>query len=147
MQPLDYVILFVGSYFSIGLLGIQSKNVQKSKYFAAGFTSMLITLANAIFVKYMATGGVFQIAIAGIGASCGIMSSIWFYDNVLSKKNLTKEQTDVINAFRKNNVRLKKNRFGGWSLNKPLFGNFNSNNDVEGYIDISSLVKETQCKQ
>lgn len=99
MQPLDYVILFFGSFFSIGLLGIQSKNVQASRYVAAGVTSFLISLANAIFVHYVASAGSYAaLLVAAVGASCGIMSSIWFYDNVLKHRLKTPVKKNHIAA-------------------------------------------------
>ena len=54
---MDYVLLFFAAFFMVGLLGLQSKNVQHSKYVAAAITSMGISLANFVFVKAVAVGG------------------------------------------------------------------------------------------
>lgn len=83
MQPHDYVILFIGSFFSVGLLGIQSKNVNQSRYWAAAITCLLLCIANATFIKYVASGEFIPLAVAAIGSVCGITWSIWFYDNIL----------------------------------------------------------------
>lgn len=120
MLLLDAMILFWSSFLSIGLLGIQSKNVNQSKYAAAGITSLLITLTNAVFVKYMATGTPAYIAIAGLGASCGIMTSIWIYDNVINRKRLTPDQQKLVLNFKAGKTILKKKPFGRWSLTRKI---------------------------
>jgi len=37
---MSYIVLFIASFFLVGLLGLQSKNVQHSRYLAAATTSM-----------------------------------------------------------------------------------------------------------
>ena len=48
----DMVILFSASFLLVGLLGLQSKNVQGSKYLAAAMTSVAITVANFFFIRF-----------------------------------------------------------------------------------------------
>ena len=55
---IEYGILFIASFFLVGLLGLQSRNVQHSRYLAAATTSMAISLSNFIFVKSVAVGGI-----------------------------------------------------------------------------------------
>ena len=50
IEYLDMVILFSASFLLVGLLGLQSKNVQGSKYAAAALTSIAITVANFFFI-------------------------------------------------------------------------------------------------
>lgn len=120
MTPLDSVILFIGSFFSVGLLGIQSKNVNQSRYLAAVVTSLFISLSQAIFIRYMATGGLISFCIAAFGGCAGIAASIWFYDNVLKAKlDVKKSNAELlIEAARKNNIRVHKGAWGGFSVFK-----------------------------
>ena len=64
---IEYGILFIASFFLVGLLGLQSKNVQHSRYLAAATTSMAISLSNFIFVKSVAVGGIDTLLIVIVG--------------------------------------------------------------------------------
>lgn len=86
MSAVDFLLMFVSSYFMVFLLGIQSKNVMGSRYVAAIVTSAGINLANFIFVKYAAAGAYSSLAVITAGGCCGIASAIWFYDHILRKK-------------------------------------------------------------
>ena len=82
---LDYTILFFASFSLVGLLGLQSKNVQGSKYIAAAVTSVAISIANFFFVKIVASGNYEALAIASVGGALGIMTAIYIYDKINKK--------------------------------------------------------------
>jgi len=83
---IDYIILFIASFFLVGLLGLQSKNVQHSRYLSAALTSMAITIANFVFVKVVATGGLDMMFTGMVGGACGIMVAIYAHDHHLMKR-------------------------------------------------------------
>ena len=82
---IDYIILFIASFFLVGLLGLQSKNVQHSRYLSAALTSMAITVANFVFVKVVATGGFDMMFTGMVGGACGIIVAIYAHDHHLMK--------------------------------------------------------------
>lgn len=81
-EVIDMVILFTSSFFLVGLLGLQSKNVQGSKYLAAAITSVAISVANFFFIQIIATGGLMALAVVSTGGALGVMSAIYLYDKV-----------------------------------------------------------------
>ena len=83
---IDYILIFTASFFLVGLLGLQSKNVQHSRYIAAAITSMAISLANFVFVKSVATGGFDIMATGMVGGACGIIVAIYAHDHHLMKR-------------------------------------------------------------
>jgi len=87
---LDYTILFFASFSLVGLLGLQSKNVQGSKYIAAAVTSVAISIANFFFVKIVATGNYEALIIASIAGACGIITAIYAYDKMNNQKRQKK---------------------------------------------------------
>lgn len=84
---IEYGILFIASFFLVGLLGLQSKNVQHSRYLAAATTSMAISLSNFIFVKSVAVGGIDTLLIVMVGGASGIMAAIYAHDHHLMKRS------------------------------------------------------------
>jgi len=84
---IHYITLFLASFFLVGLLGLQSKNVQNSQYFMAALTSMAISISNFIFVKSIAFGGYNTLYILMAGGACGICCAIYIHDHLLSRKN------------------------------------------------------------
>ena len=84
---MDYIILFTASFFLVGLLGLQSKNVQNSQYLMAALTSVAISVANFVFVKLVATGGIGLMVAGATGGACGIIVAIYAHDHLLSRKN------------------------------------------------------------
>lgn len=89
MTAYDYLLMFVSSFFVVFLLGLQSKNVNQSRYVAAIITSFGISLAQFFFVKYAANGDYIVFMVCAIGGCMGIAFSIWFYDNVLRRNRAT----------------------------------------------------------
>ena len=80
-------MLFFAAFFMVGLLGLQSKNVQHSRYLAAAMTSMGISLSNYIFVKSVAVGGIDTLLIVMVGGASGIMAAIYAHDHHLMKRS------------------------------------------------------------
>ena len=85
-RMIQYIILFISAFFMVGLLGLQSKNVQHSRYLAAALTSMAISLSNFIFVKAVAIGGYDTLLTVMVGGASGIMCAIYAHDHHLAKK-------------------------------------------------------------
>ena len=85
--PIDMVILFSASFLLVGLLGLQSKNVQGSKYAAAALTSIAITVANFFFIRLVVNDtGYTTLVVAGLGGALGIVSAIYLYDRATKKR-------------------------------------------------------------
>ena len=103
---MDYVLLFFAAFFMVGLLGLQSKNVQHSKYVAAAITSMGISLANFVFVKAVAVGGYDTLFVVMVGGASGIMVAIYAHDHHLMKK--PSETLKVSGGAEKPKERLKE---------------------------------------
>ena len=82
---INYVILFVASFSLVGLLGLQSKNVQHSRYFMAAITSAAISVSNFVFVRIVTTGGYDNLLVTMVGGAAGIMVAIYLHDVHLSK--------------------------------------------------------------
>jgi len=104
---IQYVILFFAAFFMVGLLGLQSKNVQHSKYVAAAITSMCISLANFVFVKAVAIGGYDTLLIVMVGGASGIMVAIYAHDHHLMKEEKPSETLKVSGGAEKPKERLK----------------------------------------
>ena len=69
----------------VGLLGLQSKNVQHSRYLAAALTSMAISCSNFIFVKAVSVGGYDTLLTVMVGGASGIICAIYAHDHHLMK--------------------------------------------------------------
>lgn len=82
---LDYTLMWAASFALVFLLGLQSKNVQRSRYLAAVVTSFGISVGNFTFIKYAAVGTLDAFWVCAVGGCMGIAFSIWFSDNVLHK--------------------------------------------------------------
>lgn len=83
---LDYGVMWAASFALVFLLGIQSKNVQRSRYLAAVITSFGISVGNFTFIKYAAIGTLDAFCVCAAGGCMGIAFSIWFADNILHKR-------------------------------------------------------------
>lgn len=82
----DAVTVFASSFFTVFLLGIQSRNINQSRYMAAVLTSFGISIANFTFIKYVAAGSYLTFVICATGGCMGVAFSIWFYKNIIEKK-------------------------------------------------------------
>lgn len=83
----DYAVMFWSNFFIVFLLGLQSKNVNASRYVAAVFTSLGISLGQFVFVKYAVNGSYLVFFVCAIGGASGIAFSIWFYKKYMERKN------------------------------------------------------------
>jgi hypothetical protein len=84
----DYFVMFASNFSVIFLLGLQSKNVNASRYIAAITTSFGISVSQFIFIKYVVAGSYDVFAVCAIGGCSGIAFSIWFYKNFMERKVL-----------------------------------------------------------
>lgn len=84
----EYLLMFVGSFILVFLLGIQSRNVVAGRYLAAMMISFGISVSNFIFVKYAATGSLDVFFVNAAGGCLGIAGSIFFYKNIMERKAL-----------------------------------------------------------
>jgi hypothetical protein len=87
LSLIDMLLIFLGNFTVVFLLGIQSRNVMAGRYFAAVLVSAGINVSNFIFVKFAASGGGLVLALSTLGGCCGIASAIWFYQNVIDRKH------------------------------------------------------------
>lgn len=84
---IEYLLMFVGSFVLVFLLGIQSRNVVAGRYLAAVLTSFGISMSNFIFVKFAATGSYDVFFVNAAGGCLGIAGSIWFYKHILERRH------------------------------------------------------------
>lgn len=87
-SPLEYCLMFCGSFVLVFLLGIQSRNVVAGRYFAAIATSFGISVSNFIFVKFAAVGSYDVFFVNAVGGCLGIAGSIYFYQHLIERKAL-----------------------------------------------------------
>ena len=80
-----YALLFFGSFVSVFLMGLQSKNVNQGRYLAAVVTSFGISVSQFIFVHFASTGNYSVLAVSSAGGCIGIACSIWFYQTFLER--------------------------------------------------------------
>ena len=83
---IDFLTMFWSNFFVVFLLGLQSKNVNQGRYLAAIVTSLSISVANFIFVKYAVAGSYLAFFVCAAGGCSGIAFSIWFYKNVVERR-------------------------------------------------------------
>lgn len=102
MTLIDGLVLFGSSFAVVFFLGLQSKNVMHSRYIAAMITSLGISTANFLFVKYASTGGLTEFGVAATGGMLGIAAAIYSYDTFSKRKNKVQALTtdSVIEWYR-----------------------------------------------
>lgn len=81
----DYAAMYVSSFVVVFLLGLQSKNVNRSRYVAAALTSIGISLSQFVFVKYAANGSYFVLFVMALGGAMGIVTSIYVHDHHIER--------------------------------------------------------------
>lgn len=86
MTDLQMLALFFCTFVNVFFLGLQNRNVNAGRYLPAIITSVCISAANFIFIHFAATGSVVAFGVSAVGGSMGIAGSIWFYQNVMTKK-------------------------------------------------------------
>ncbi|WP_297478366.1 hypothetical protein [Ferrovum sp.] len=85
--------IFLCTFFSVFLLGLQSKNVNQGRYTAAIITSFGISVAQFAFVKYAVAGSYYAFAFSAVGGCFGITFSIWFYKHIIERNQHGKKYT------------------------------------------------------
>jgi uncharacterized membrane protein YjjB (DUF3815 family) len=85
MTPLSLLLLFVTSFGSVFLLGIQSKNVNQGRYLASVVTSFGISVGQFTFAHAAASGTLSAFFASAAGGCCGIAASIGFYQRFMEK--------------------------------------------------------------
>ena len=86
----DLFAMFWSSCATIVLLGIQSKNVSRSRYISAALVAAVVTASQFVFVKYAMTGSYVALAVLMFGAVSGIVALIYMRDNFRSKRKKNK---------------------------------------------------------
>lgn len=81
---MNTILLFTSSFILVGLLGLQSKNVQHSRYLMAALTSIFISISQFIFVKIVATGNIVDLIVVCCGGAIGIVTAIYLHDRKYS---------------------------------------------------------------
>lgn len=89
---LDYSLMFLASFVMVTLFGLQSKNVQHSRYFPAFFISIGISVSNFIFVRYAAVGTYDVMMVTATGGAFGIITAIYLHDKAVQRKNKRKNK-------------------------------------------------------
>lgn len=94
---IDYGAMFVSSFVVVFLLGLQSKNVNRSRYVAAAITSVGISVAQFVFVKYAANGHWLVMFVSAFGGALGIVTSIYVHDHHIEKfiRKKTQSKTET----------------------------------------------------
>ena len=87
MMSFDYALMFFSSFVVVFLLGIQSRNVNASRYVSAMITSLGISASQFIFVKYVIEGSWGVFVTTALGGCIGVVFSIWFYSKFMEKRN------------------------------------------------------------
>lgn len=97
MTLVDIFIIYSATFSNVFLLGFQSKNVHKSRYFLAFLTSIGITLAQYFFVRYGANeqNGMLFLVIAGLGGGMGIVFAIYLHDVMEGEKQFPWKKAEV----------------------------------------------------
>mgnify|MGYP001349335339 CR=1 FL=1 len=77
----ETLILFLGSFFSVFLLGFNSQLVKDGNAWGAFSIAWFITLSNMLYTRSFVLADSFgsSYLIAGLGSSFGIVCSIWCY--------------------------------------------------------------------
>ena len=93
---LEYLLMFVGSFVLVFLLGIQSRNVVAGRYLAAVATSFGISVSQFIFVKFAAAGSYDVFFVNAAGGCLGIAGSIFFYKHIFVRKALRQKARSTL---------------------------------------------------
>lgn len=77
---MNLAIGFLATFAMVFFLGLQSKNVNQSRYAAAALTSVCILGSQFIFTKIAVDAGMLEFLVLAAGSAAGITSSIWVHD-------------------------------------------------------------------
>lgn len=85
---------FFAAFAMVFFLGLQSKNVNQSRYVAAALTSICILGSQFIFTKIAVSAGVIEFLVLAAGSAAGITSSIWAHDWVTARNKAFVERME-----------------------------------------------------
>lgn len=79
-------LLFLASFTTVLLIGVQQLNVEHRKYLRAIVTSIGISVANYLLYKILSSGDLqfYQFLVFSVGGALGIISAMWVHDHFLS---------------------------------------------------------------
>jgi CHASE2 domain-containing sensor protein len=92
-----YLVQFLVALATVALKGFQYKNVQGNHYRLVGITSFLMAAGDVVSVGLIVHNGWWSIIPAGVGASLGMVGSMWVHDRYIPKEN-TKQPSKLRNA-------------------------------------------------
>jgi hypothetical protein len=76
--------IFLSTFFTVFLLGLQQQNVTHEHYWAAAATSVAIAAAQYAMISSVAHGG--NWILMGCGGACGITLSMYVHKNLVRKE-------------------------------------------------------------
>lgn len=81
-------LLFLSSFFTVFLLGLQSKNVNGNHHLLAALTSAGIGLCNLYVIRSVSVRELTDLALIAYlaGGPVGIFTSMWFHDKFVKPK-------------------------------------------------------------
>lgn len=84
---MNTIYLFLASFASVFLLGIQQLNVEHRRYLASIITSFGITVSNYVLFKYLPSGDfqLIQFLAFSIGGALGVSTAMYSHDRFLPK--------------------------------------------------------------
>ena len=83
---MNHLLVFGSSLILTLLLGIQSKNVNQSRYLASAVTSMCLVGCQIMFTHFAIKGTPLDMFLMMLAGAIGIMSSIWLHDRFTQRQ-------------------------------------------------------------
>lgn len=90
---IEALIIFGASFLIVFLLAIQSKNTNASRYLAAAITAVGIAACNYALIKLISVTDWRLFGYYASGSALGVMSGIFAYDKLMTKKKVCKCKT------------------------------------------------------
>ena len=79
--------MFLVSYGAVFLKGFQQQNVVNGYYKSAGFFGILMAVFEIAVISYVVKAGWSSVVPLGLGASLGVMSSMYIFNKFRRKNN------------------------------------------------------------
>ena len=81
--------LSVSCFLKVFLAGLQTKNVQHSKYVSIALTSLVMSVADAYMIKALAeSSGPVAFIVVALSNSLGILLAVYLHDRARERKSL-----------------------------------------------------------
>ena len=84
---MNYLYAFLTTFCSVGLKGLQHKNVIHNRYFSIAVVSYLMAIADIAFVGLIVKNGWAIVFWVGSGAAVGMVLAVWLSNHIEAKKN------------------------------------------------------------